>query len=85
VKVEAEVKVTPRLVAEMIAGLNDEQQAQVIIELAAIAEAWTGDGSDLFTGWTYQFFLVGRHLAKCACSTDAARELVHNLHIGMVG
>lgn len=84
-KLEAEVKVTPRLVAEMLASLNDEQQAQVIIELAAIAQEWAGNGSAFFAGWTYQFFLVGRHLATCACSTDAARELVHNLHVGMVG
>lgn len=68
--------ITPLLVAEMIAALDDEQQAQVFIELAQIAATWTHRTC-------MQWFSVGRHLRNCACSTEEARDLVRDIASGI--
>ncbi len=72
-----EIKLTPRQLAEAFCEMNDEQQAQVFIEAAAIAQQWKGDFG---SGW--QWWLVGRHLLTCGCSNDDARELVQEIARG---
>ncbi len=65
-----------KLAAEWFVELNDEQQADFFIEVARIASRWPHDH-------THQWWLVGRHLRTCNCSTEEARELVTNLHGGL--
>ena len=74
-KVTIEVKLTPKQIAEAIAGLDDEGQAQVFIDLAEIAKDWKDSGM--------QWFSVGRHLRDCSCSTYEARSLVEGIAGGM--
>lgn len=74
--IPVQIELTPRQIAEAFASLGDEGQAQVIIEVAEIASRWTGT---TFAQW-YQ---VGRHLARCECSTDDARDLVRDIYQGI--
>lgn len=76
VQLSAQVDLTPRQIAEAFAELGDEEQAQVFIEVAAIAEGWEHQNMD-------QWYAVGRHLVTCSCSTEAARELVRRLARGV--
>ena len=64
-----ELALTPKEAAEAFCNWNDEDQAQFFIEVAKLAEEWPGISG-------MQWFLVGRHLLQCTCSTDDARELV---------
>lgn len=74
-KLTLEVKLTPAQLAEAFCDLNDEDQAQFLIEAARIALAWRDGG--------YQWHLVGRHLQSCECSTDDARSLVKDIYDGI--
>ncbi len=69
------VEVTPKQLAEAFADMHDEGQAQFFIEVAAIASGWEG-------GNFPQWYMVGRHLARCACSTDEARSLIREIAQG---
>lgn len=75
--VTATIEITPRLVAEMLAEMNDEDQAQVFIELAEIAATWAGANFQ-------QWYSVGRHLRTCECSNDNARRLISDIARGLV-
>lgn len=68
-QISARVEFTPKMLAEIFADMSDEQQAQFFIDLAEDAKSWP-------TGGHMQWYLVGRHLATCSCSTYEARELV---------
>jgi hypothetical protein len=70
--VEVEVPVDPKGLAEMFCGMDDEKQAQFFIEAAAIASKWE-HGSGM------QWYLVGRHLKNCGCSTIEARDMVQEI------
>ena len=71
-KLEVEIKLTPRQLAEAFCDLDDEQQADFFIEAARIAASWR-DGAVM------QWWYVGRHLRTCTCSTEEAREMVREL------
>lgn len=73
-KATVEIDVNPAMLAAAFCELNDDDQAQFFIEVAAIAEAW-----DHAFGPSWQWARVGRHLATCDCSTDAARDLVQTI------
>lgn len=73
-----EVEITPELLGQLFADLDDDGQARFFVAAANVAKNWTGD-------WTYQFWAVGGHLRNCACSTEEARDLVRNLHAGIEG
>lgn len=75
-KTTVDIDLTPRQLAEAFAELMDEAQAQFFIEVAAIAQGWDGPAG-------YQWALVGGHLATCACSTQAARDMVRDLADGI--
>lgn len=75
-KLTVDVALTPAQLAEAFCDMNDEDQAQFFIEVAALAEKWP-DRSGM------QWILVGRHLRECGCSTDQARELVRTIVEGM--
>ena len=64
--------------AGWFAGLSDEQQADFFVAVAKASQKWECQGH-----WATQYWLVGRHLRDCACSTDEARELVQELGTGL--
>lgn len=77
-KAEVEIAVTPRMLAEAFCDMNDEEQAQVFIEIAAIATAtWPGGIYGM------QLYLVGRHLRDCSCSTIEARDIIGEIASGL--
>lgn len=76
-KLGIDIALTPAQVAEAFCDLNDEDQAQVFVEIAKIASAWPGG----VTGT--QFFMVGRHLRDCECSTEEARDVVREIASGL--
>jgi hypothetical protein len=80
-RVQAEVEMNPRMLAEAFCELGDEAQAQFFIECAAIAETWT-DSRGNKTWPSSQWYSVGRHLRTCTCSTSEAREMVDAIATG---
>lgn len=74
-KLDVSIRLTPKQVAEAFCDLDDEAQAQVFIEVAAIAATWT---SCTFPQW----LAVGKHLRTCECSTQEARDLVADIAEG---
>lgn len=76
-KLDVEITLTPRQLAEAFCAMNDEQQAQVFVETASISSTWK---TDLGGGW--QWWSVGRHLATCDCSNRDAREIVREIARG---
>lgn len=64
------------LAADWFCELNDEQQADFFIEVARRSSRWVRDH-------TNQWWLVGRHLGTCDCSTEEARDMVKALHDGL--
>jgi hypothetical protein len=81
VEIETTTTMTMSLDVEMAAkwfcALDDEKQADFFIACAREAKSWQGRAG-------YQWYLVGAHLRNCECSTDDAREMVRDLHGGMV-
>jgi hypothetical protein len=80
VTVTTEIDLTIETAASWFANMSDEEQADFFVEVAKAALKWKCQGH-----WATQFWLVGRHLRDCECSTDDARELVRNLASGMGG
>lgn len=77
IKTETEVDLNVELAAQVFANLDDEQQADFIIQVAEIAKGW-GPGK----AW-YQWFTIGRHLATCDCSTQEARDMILEIARGI--
>lgn len=75
VKIDLDIKTA----AQWFSALSDEQQADFFVEVAAEANRWPTNGMH----WGYQFWLVGRHLRDCNCSSDDARQLVREISEGM--
>lgn len=74
-EITIDVVLTPQQIAAAFAGLSDDDQAQVFIEVARLAAEWPPGNLD-------QWYAVGRHLATCKCSTDEARVLVQRIADG---
>lgn len=70
-----EITLTVRQIAEAFADLSDDDQAQVIIEVAEIAKGWGG--------YHDQWHAVGRHLRDCTCGTEEARDIVRRIAAGV--
>lgn len=71
-----EIDLTPQIFASWFCHLDDEQQADVFIAIAKEAESFPN-----YQG--YQWYLVGRHLKTCACSTTEARNMIEELNNGL--
>jgi hypothetical protein len=67
--VEVPEALTLKDLANGFANLNDDAQARFLVEVAKIASEWPSPQ-------VMQWFLVGRHLRDCECSTELAREMV---------
>ena len=77
-RVQAEVEMNPRMLAEAFCELGDEHQAQFFIECAAIAAEWTDARGN--PSWpSSQWYSVGAHLRNCTCSSDDARDMVDTI------
>lgn len=79
ITITTEVELTPEAAAVWFANLDDEGQAGFLIAVAREAAKWDAHGVKQH----YQWFLVGRHLRDCECSTREARQLVQSLNEGM--
>jgi hypothetical protein len=62
--------------AVWFADLGDEEQAQFFIEVAKVAETWTHSAMQ-------QWYMVGRHLRTCSCSTPEARAMIEDIASGV--
>lgn len=78
-KIKAQVEIDLSIVngAAWFAELNDDEQAQFFVHVAAIA-AETYEGSP-----ESQWIRIGDHLATCKCSSEQGRELIRSIHYGM--
>ena len=81
-KIEIDIKPDSRWLAEIFCEYNDEEQAQFFIEVAKIASSWT---KQKFSYSGQQWFMVGRHLKDCSCSTKEARDLILDIYSGSHG
>lgn len=75
-RIETEIEVTPDLLGQWFADLDDDGQARFFVAAAARAASWKGD-------WMGQFYAAGSHLRNCACGTEDARDLVRSLAWGV--
>jgi hypothetical protein len=64
----------PEDVAEEFCQLTDDEQAKFFTHVARIMASWP-----VVAGAVFQAHAIGRHLATCECSTEAARELIRNI------
>lgn len=71
----ATYEITVEQLASIFCELNDEQMAQFFIECAKLEAAWPEHPYGRFGQW----WLVGRHLRTCACSTDDARAMINEI------
>ena len=66
-----------RTLAETFSRMNDDQQAKFFNEVAAIMKRWPNFGMG------QQAFYIGRHLKRCECSTEDARDFIREVHEAM--
>ena len=76
IKTERTVELSIETVAQWFCELNDEQQADFFIAVAAEAHTWPHHAD-------HQWYLVGRHLVNCTCGTPEALALVEELSNGI--
>lgn len=76
ITITTEVELDITAAAGWFAGLDDEKQADFFIKVAEVSKAWD-------PLWASQYYLVGRHLKTCKCSTYEARELIEILNHGL--
>ena len=70
------VQLTPAEVAKAFLELNDDDEAQVFIEIARLTKDWPMRGA-------MQWRAIGQHLRDCACSNDLARDVVQGIADGI--
>lgn len=78
ITVTTKIDLDTKVAGQWFSGLSDELQADFFIAAAEASKEWRCQGS-----WSYQFFLVGRHLRDCSCSTERARVLVREIALGL--
>lgn len=78
IETKSTIDINLKIAAEWFANLSDEQQADFFVEVAEASKKWECQGH-----WATQYWLVGRHLRDCECSTDDARNLVRELASGL--
>lgn len=70
---EVTFDLSARDIGEAWAEMDDDAQAQFFVHAARAMGRWRRMDLEM------QLFAIGRHLAKCECSTMEARELVLSL------
>lgn len=80
ITVEIETKTTITLdietAAKWFCGLSDDEQCRFFVSVTDEASKWD-------RGQDYQWWLVGSHIRNCECSSDAAREMIREMHNGL--
>lgn len=78
VTVSTEIEIDIKTGATWFASLSDEDQSQFFVQVFEATKNWPKGA------WnhTQQWFLVGRHIAECECSSDGAREVLEALWEG---
>jgi len=74
---ETEIEMDLDVMAKAFAHLNDDEQAKFFVKVAEIGKTFGGFGPE------YQWYQIGSHLRNCECSTEAAREMIRHMHIGL--
>ena len=72
-KLNVEAEISPLMLAKAFAEMNAEAQAQFFIDVSDIMGRWGASER------SQQAWCIGERLRKCACSNDAARELVREI------
>ena len=78
VTTKVEIDLDIEIAADWFSGLSDEKQADFFVAVAKASKKWECQGH-----WSTQYWLVGRHLRDCECSTDDARDLVREMASGL--
>lgn len=73
---ELEVDITTEIFAKWFCSLDDEKQADVFVAITNEAKSWDNHQGS-------QWFLVGKHLLTCECSTPEAQNMVEELYNGL--
>jgi TorA maturation chaperone TorD len=71
-----EVDITPELLGQLFADMDDDAQCKFFVAAAEVASKWEAN-------WEGQFYAVGGHLRNCSCSTEDARDLVRSIARGL--
>lgn len=69
IKVTTEIDLDVETAAKWFANLDDDEMCRFLVAVASEAESYQG-------GPDNQWYWLGGHLRNCACSTDAARQMV---------
>jgi hypothetical protein len=64
-----------RNLAESFCAMDDDCQAKFFVEVAAVMDGWPAQSH----GRDQQCWYIGRHLATCTCSTEAARDVIRTI------
>lgn len=68
-----EVELTPQDIAAAFCQMDDDEQSQFFVHVAAIMTGWCEENPAAFY---FQTNAIGSHLRTCKCSTEEARDLV---------
>ena len=83
IEVVTKVRLSIELVAQWFANLDDDAQARFFVAVCEEAKKWPKGSGGLNFGPSYQWYLIGSHLRNCACSSDAARDMIREMHGGL--
>lgn len=81
VKIVTEKKIALSIddAAEWFSGLTDDEQSKFFVAVTEHAKAWPGTLSQ-----GEQWYRIGGHLRNCECSTDEARDMIREIHNGLL-
>ncbi|HXF89538.1 MAG TPA: hypothetical protein VNK48_14375 [Xanthobacteraceae bacterium] len=82
IEIKTKVRLSIELAAQWFASLDDDAQARFFVAVCEAAERWPRDKGVNF-GPAHQWWLVGRHLKDCECSSEAARDMVRQMYDGL--
>ena len=76
-KIEADIDLTSRQLAEAFCEMNDDEQTRCFGDVAAVMETWAPHKRLL------QVSFIGSHLVDCDCGGERARELITGIYEAM--
>lgn len=69
ITVTTEIELDIETAAKWFAALDDDEMCKFLVAVAREAQSYPGSPDN-------QWYYLGGHLRNCACSTEAAREMV---------
>lgn len=79
VHITREISISVDAAAEWFANISDDDMAQFFCAVAKYAKEWPQPSFPPDHMW----WLVGRHIAECKCSTDEGREMIREIAAAM--